>query len=240
MDEPQGRFRRFSDEQLREDLAAGLRPAQIADKHGVSRPAVSKRISRLEVGTVSAVTAPEESRRFVRSQVDAAEVLAECLQRVRLLQDACDRYLRDPEHPGQYDVGPRAADVEVIYWRVDDEGNRAGRKPARENLQTLLDRVGGIGEVERAEYRQADPRELLLSTSTECRRTVESGLALTQRLLDARAQQVWREEVLGAIAEVDPGLRNEIADRIRRRLSLFAAFGGPGALPDPGERDGED
>src|SRR4051812_3064907 len=47
----------------------------------------------------------------VRETTAASETLLllhRCLERVNLLFDACDRWLRDPEDPSRYDVGPRA------------------------------------------------------------------------------------------------------------------------------------
>src|SRR5687768_16826632 len=64
--------------------------------------------------------------------------LRRCLGRVNLLFDACDRWLRDPEHPEQYDVGPRASDVTVTYTE-----STGGGKPVRKRakLSELLSRL---------------------------------------------------------------------------------------------------
>ena len=41
--------------------------------------------------------------------------LRRCFERVNLLFDACDRWLRDADDPSRYDIGPRAAEVLVTY-----------------------------------------------------------------------------------------------------------------------------
>ncbi|MCW3051621.1 MAG: hypothetical protein JWN14_791, partial [Chthonomonadales bacterium] len=55
---PAGRSNKFTDAQLRSDLEAGLKPAQIAEKRGCSAQAVYKRINQLQLTTTAAVVAP--------------------------------------------------------------------------------------------------------------------------------------------------------------------------------------
>jgi hypothetical protein len=232
-----GRVRAFSDAQLRRHLEVDkLKVWEIAEKYEVSRQAVYERIDRLEQNTLAAASAPEESRRYVSQQLDAHALLLECLNRVRKLQAAADEWLRDADNPTHYDVGARACEIEVTYWKTDDEDKPIGRRPEKASLQELLDRIGGVGLIEATESRYADPRTLMLQTSQECRSLIHQGLELTQRLLDAKAQQEWRQVVVEAIGEVDPELRRAIEDRIRRRLRVYTALCGPaGAEPGDGQ-----
>ena len=89
--------------------------------------------------------------------------LRRCFERVNLLFDACDRWLRDPENPAVYDIGPRAHEVKVTYATAGADG-----KPLRKKapLAVLLARLeeGGVA-VESWEVKHADPRELVLKTS---------------------------------------------------------------------------
>lgn len=111
---------------------------------------------------------------------DAAEVahadllmteIRRCMARVQLLFDACDRWLRDPEHPEQYDVGPRSEDVRVVYTELVD--GKTVRK--RDHLSVLLARLEeGAGiTIEKGEYRHADPRELILKTAAQTQSSIE-------------------------------------------------------------------
>ncbi len=98
--------------------------------------------------------------------LDVKAELQRCFDRVNLLFDACDRWLRDPDDPTRYDVGPRADDVSVTYVTSGDDGKPVRRKA---RLSALLARAeGGLGVmVERTETRIADPRELVLKTAQQ-------------------------------------------------------------------------
>jgi hypothetical protein len=102
----------------------------------------------------------EENRETVRS-LNVMEELQQCIQRVNLLSDACDAYLRDPEDPSRYFVGPRAEDVSVVYTEPNAEGKEVRKKAP---LSELLAKVEGQGGrvVQMVETKHADPRELLL------------------------------------------------------------------------------
>ncbi len=97
--------------------------------------------------------------------LDVMEELQRCFQRVNLLFDACDRWLRDADDPTRYDIGPRADDILVTYL---DQGG--GDKPIRKkaslaHLLTIAE--GGGATVERWDTKYADPRELVLKTAQQ-------------------------------------------------------------------------
>jgi len=93
------------------------------------------------------------------------EELQRCFQRVNMLFDACDRWLRDADDPTRYDIGPRAGDILVTYEQPGDDGKPQRRK---ESLDRLLARVESAGvAVERWESKHADPRELVLKTAQQ-------------------------------------------------------------------------
>jgi len=66
------------------------------------------------------------------------EELGRCFQRVTLLFNACDRWLRDADDPARYDIGPRAGDILVTYAEPGPNGKPVRRKEA---LDRLLARV---------------------------------------------------------------------------------------------------
>jgi hypothetical protein len=89
--------------------------------------------------------------------------LEQALQRVNLLFDACDRWLRDAEDPSRYDVGPRAEEVSVVYVEAGYDGRPVRRKAP---LSELLARVEGLDlTVRLVEVKHSDPRDLLLKTA---------------------------------------------------------------------------
>ena len=116
--------------------------------------------------------------------MDLLAELAECVKRVHLLSDACDRWLRDPDDPTRYDVGPRAEDVAVSYSRETEDGRTVRRK---ERLAVLLARVEeqAGATVELVQIRHADPRELLLKSYDR----LESRLTLVGKLLAKLPQE---------------------------------------------------
>lgn len=222
---PTGARRELSDDALREDAAAGLGASEIAEKHGISRQAVHKRLKRLEVTTISAAVAPEESRRYVANQLDAFEQLTRSLARVNLLMDACDEWLRDAGDPQKYNIGARADDVDVHYVTHHEVNGRIVTSKHKEKLQVLLDRLEDY-HVERTEWKHADPRELILKTAQEARATVTVAADLVRMLADAQAMQRFREALLAAIKEVDPTVADRIVEAVRRSILLHNAADG--------------
>jgi len=101
-------------------------------------------------------------------EAHALDVMAEltrCFQRVNLLFDACDRWLRDADDPTRYDIGPRAGDILVTYEEPIGDDRTVRRK---ESLDRLLARVEASGlDVTRWESKYADPRELVLKTAQQ-------------------------------------------------------------------------
>jgi hypothetical protein len=102
---------------------------------------------------------------------ETLEQLDRCLERINLLFDACDRWLRDPHDPSRYEIGPRAEDLWVTYEIPVEEGP-AVRKKRR--LSELLAEVAGVApEVRLVETKHADPRQLVLQTAKRLEGAVE-------------------------------------------------------------------
>ena len=226
---------KFTDEQLREDLLAGLRPVDIARKYNVSRAAVSKRVNQLELTTTAAAVSPQESKRFVRSQINAMEQLTRSLQRVNLLMDACDEWLRDAGDPEKYSLEPRCEEVDVTYNVEIDTGERLIVQKRKKKLNELLaliqgetDSEGGriIGWVH-GEHKRADPRELILKTATEARQTVSTAADLAKMLVDIRVMTAFRDAVVSEIAKVEPEVASRIVEAIERSHVLHGLIGEP-------------
>lgn len=158
--------------------------------------------------------------------VTATNVMAElerCFARVNLLFDACDRWLRDPDDPERYDLGPRSEDVRVVYEEAGADGKPRRRK---ERLSALLARLeareGGLGvRIESAEYKHADPRELVLKTAAQLQNQTELLAKLLGELneapqLNLTVSAEWavvRTALLVALAPY-PEARAAVAERL--------------------------
>jgi len=144
-------------------VVGGTACREVAALYRVSADAVERHAAKhLPKMLVEARYAAEEAH-----ALDVMEELGRCFQRVNLLFDACDRWLRDADDPTRYDIGPRAGDILVTYDEPGPKGKPVRRKEA---LDRLLARVEAAGEgltVERWESKHADPRELVLKTAQQ-------------------------------------------------------------------------
>lgn len=152
--------------------AGGEAVARIAAKYRVSEDALSRHFAshlHPRVARVQALVRDQVQREEAHA-IDITAELERCMARVNLLFDACDRWLRDPDNPAQYDIGARADDVSVIYTELID--GKQVRKRAK--LSRLLAKLedGGV-DVGRGEIRHADPRDLILKTHDRLQGTLE-------------------------------------------------------------------
>jgi len=149
----------------------------------------------------------------------ANDVMAElkrCFERVNLLFDACDRWLRDADNPSQYDIGPRADDVIVTYY---EPGKKKG-KPKKASVSQILARIKNAGyQVESWETKHSDPRELILKTANRLQGQIELLAKLQGEL--QQQQEINVQVVVPSLLEV---LQQEVKDtavleRIANRIS---------------------
>lgn len=233
--QPRGRERKFSDTQLRRDLVAGMKPADIARKYEVSPAAVSRRMSNLEKTTVAANVAPYESQRFVRHQIDILGQLALNISRANLLMDACDDWLRDADDPDRYDLGARSDELEVTY-EVEIETEQGGYRTLKrkKKLSELMACLEGEDEDgarfcgwKHGEVKRADPRELILKTQQETRQTAALVADLITKLTNAQIMEDFRKAAIEEVRKESPDCAQRIADRLQRAIVLHAAFAGP-------------
>lgn len=154
-------------------LVAGEALRDIAGRFAVSKSALERhKAEHLPPALTRAQEADAEA-----AALDVLAELRRCLARVNLLFDACDAWLRDPEDPARYDLGPRAEDLAVIYTEPGPDGRPVRRKAP---LAELLARVERDGRAVAAwETRHADPRELTLKTAAR----LEGHLTLAAKLL---------------------------------------------------------
>ena len=229
--------KRITDEQLRDEIEQGLKPAQIAAKYGMSRVTVSDRVRKMNLTTTAVTTlAPvgtPESRTFVETQRDAISELLELLDGIKKLYAACAAWLQDPENPDKFDIGPRANEVMVTYWDADEDSEGKPKMVKRKaKLSVLLKRLEDDGILTlQGEQKIADPRTLILQTAQECRQIITQCKELALLMADARSMERLREALLTEIGKVSPDVAENIAQAVRRTIVLHAAAGGPGS-PD--------
>jgi hypothetical protein len=155
-------------------LVEGGSYTEIVSLYSVTKPALSRhKAEHLPATLVQAKQVEDVAR---------ADGLLEELQRittrVNLLFDACDRWLRDPDDPTRYEIGPRVEDVKVTYeiFEAGDNGRpRTIRKKAR--LSDLLRQInrenGDEFTYTLVETKHADPRDLVLKAAASLRDQLE-------------------------------------------------------------------
>lgn len=108
----------------------------------------------------------EAARHLLTVGLDAE--LERCFRRINKVFDACDQYLRDADNPDRYSLDPRAEDVSVIYHDQADTNARGEPRRKRARLSRLLAlAANGSLDIERVEWRIADPRELILKSASQ-------------------------------------------------------------------------
>jgi hypothetical protein len=174
----------------------------IEERYGVDHVCVHRHKQAGHVAEALAVY-EEEKRGFQR---DIGEVFERNVKRLGLAQDACDRWLRDPEEPERYFLGPRAEEVTVLYEETEPDDNaRSGFRTVRKKakLHVLLGEVQerhGI-RVTGFETKYADPRNLLVAYSGGLRGEVAlfiQSLALVEekRVRELAEQRAAAQEAL--------------------------------------------
>ena len=93
-----------------------------------------------------------------------------------------------------------------------------------EALQILESQVRKVkvrgSEEEIKEYRFKDPRELALKAMQEIRGQLSLQLDIFKTLYDVQAVADFQKEVLEAIAEVEPNVRDKIIERLKASRAL--------------------
>lgn len=96
--------------------------------------------------------------------------------------EAVDRWMTDPDNPGQYTIDDRANEIDVIYQEWDKENGRLKQGKMKATLQDLLTAVDSGGfMVREITSRRVDPRKLLLESLKEEREMIKMIMDLTQK-----------------------------------------------------------
>jgi hypothetical protein len=145
-----------------------------------------------------------------------------CVGRVRLLMDACDAWLRDPEDGSRYTVEPRASEIRVVYDDYGDCLDNEGRRPRRKRatlghlLRHVEESSGGMVRPVSGETKYADPRELVIKTAGAIRDQLQLLVTVQERLYSVQQLERFERATLDAIATVSPETRDAIVKALQR------------------------
>lgn len=102
----------------------------------------------------------------------------------------------------------------LMRWNRGDE-------TALQILETQVRKVRVRGQEEEvAEYRFKDPRELALKAMAEIRGQLKLQLEIYQALYDMTAVAEFQKEVLTAIGEAAPDVRDKIVHNLQKRRAI--------------------
>jgi hypothetical protein len=179
--------------------APGANMTAIARDFGLSKTSLYRHRERCAARRLAAspavraeVAALVAEVREARAEVDAFDLMGRIRQQHALgdkLAAACEEYLTDPDDPERFYVGPRSADVAVVYADgCDDRGRPIFHKAT---LEELLERCAEAGlPVVRYEGRHADPRELVVKLLTAQNRQTELLARVLGKINDGAAADV--------------------------------------------------
>lgn len=117
------------------------------------------------------------------------------LEKIEVMINSCDDYLRDPDNPSMYYMGPRATDLMVVYYEINERGTKSTR-PKKAPLQTLLDRLDGNNIiVDFIETKYADPRDLLNKSSLVLHSSVKALLDASEKIKQWKMLELEEEKL---------------------------------------------
>lgn len=97
-----------------------------------------------------------------------------------------------------------------------------------EAIQVLESQVRNVrvgkDEFPVSEYKFKDPREIALKAMSEIRGQLKLQLEIFQTLYDMKAVQEFQQEVLTAIGEASPNVRNSIIRRLSEKRAIRSAI----------------
>ena len=100
-----------------------------------------------------------------------------------------------------------------------------GDKTALQILESQVRYVKVNGEEEPVkEFKMKDPRELALKAMAEIRGQLRLQLEIFQTLYDMKAVEEFQTEVLTAIGDVEPDVRNRIISKLNQRRAIRSAI----------------
>jgi hypothetical protein len=172
-------------------LSSGKSQKEAAQLFGVTDGAISKVAKNLNIGVVKNI-ALESAHKVVEKNLNT---LAQLQKINAYANDLLDLLMR-------WNKGDAEA-LQILESQVSQRKVRVGD---REEFVT--------------EYKFKDPRELALRCMAEIRGQLNLQLDIFRTLYDVEAIAEFQKEVLSAIEEVSPDVRNTIIQRLKERKAL--------------------
>lgn len=185
---------KINDRKLLKLIDAGMSQAEAAREMGVSRQAVSKRLQDLR-GKTTKVIVSKKVEQIVDRKIDAMEQLGKINAYANELLDLLIRWNRGDEEA-----------LQILESQVHTKKVRVGNE-----------------ELEVQEFKFKDPRELALKAMAEIRGQLKLQLDIFQALYDLRAVEEFQQEVLAAIGEASPEVRDAILYKLNKRRAVRSA-----------------
>jgi len=206
--------------QIEKELGEGLQISTISKKYNISRQALlGYKRNRLPERVVKAV-----ERRNITDAQQLFELILKSVRRMELLSDASDKFLQDPDNPGEYYMGPRAHELKVVYLEKKVIPQKKGVKIVWERrtakLQDLINQIQGDGDkqVVTVQSLDMDPRLLLVKSSETLTKQMDTLVNAWKAIDQGRSSFVgtdsWQKVVAVILraTEHNPEIRREIAD----------------------------
>jgi len=172
----------------------GLSQSAAAVKLGVSRQAVSKRLQELR-GKTTKVIVTKKLEQVVDRKLDAVDQLQKINEYANELLDLLMRWNRGEDEALQV----LESQVNLKKVRVNDEEEFV------------------------KDFKFKDPRELALKAMAEIRGQLRLQLDIFQCLYDLKAVQEFQDEVLSAIGDAAPDVRDRIIQNLNQKRTVRSA-----------------
>jgi predicted transcriptional regulator len=172
---------------------------------------VDEGVSQAEIARTLHVSRQAVNKRLIELRGRTTKVVAS-----KKIEEIVDRKLNAVEQLQKInDDANEILDLLMRWQRGDEE--------ALQILESQKTVKVGKDEEPIVEYKLKDPRELALKAMAEIRGQLRLQLEIFATLYDMRAVQEFQSEVLAAIAEVSPGVRNAIIHKLNEKRSIRSA-----------------
>ncbi len=112
--------------------------------------------------------------KLIAEATDVLGALVVYKKRLDKMLEACDEWLKDPDDPDRYYVGPNAGDVSVTYFAKNGDGNfKKHKQRLSEILEAVQVQIGDDAYYASVDIVHSDPRNLVIATQGEVRKTLE-------------------------------------------------------------------
>jgi hypothetical protein len=175
-------------------VTSGKSQKEVAQVFGVTEGAISKAMKDLNINVVRSVGL-ENAHRIVGKSLNAVDQLQKINDNANEILDLLMRWNR-----GDSDA------IQILESQVSTKKVRIGDK-----------------EEFVKDFKFKDPRELALKAMQEIRGQLGLQLEIFKTLYDLEAIAEFQTEVLSAIAEVEPHVRNNIVNALRKRRTVRQA-----------------